>query len=183
MPFLLTSKAGRWPGATCAAGYGDSKTVPTRTVNCLRQAPHLLRPRRTRPSCSSRPRACRSAPCCHSGGRLGPSAIRSLLASQTRRFSWKYGLDKTTSGTPVSWLITGASLWVCQVYNRLFFGYCPRTDKEILKYLAHGLWVTWASVPANLRDGFERYLADRYPPLVGDCIPNVAPIAGNSPRR
>ena len=56
-------------------------------------------------------------------------------------------------------------------------------DKEILKYLAHGLWVSWASVPANLRDGVERYLADRYPPLVGDCIPNVAPIAGNSPRR
>ena len=43
------------------------------------------------------------------------------------------------------------------------------------------LRVTWASVPANQRDGVERYLADKWNPLVGDAHPAVAPIAVNAP--
>ena len=58
---------------------------------------------------------------------------------------------------------------------------CHQTDKDVLKYLTHGLWVTWASVSANLRDGIERYLADRYSPLVGDCYPNAVPVPVNLP--
>ena len=43
------------------------------------------------------------------------------------------------------------------------------------------LRVTWASVPAAQRDGVERYLADKWGPLVGDAHPDVEAIAVNSP--
>lgn len=57
-----------------------------------------------------------------------------------------------------------------------------RNDREITGYVRFGrLLVTWASVPAVQRDGVERYLADTWPPLVGDAFPNVRPIAVNSP--
>jgi len=57
-----------------------------------------------------------------------------------------------------------------------------RTDDEITGYRVHGkLRVTWASVPSNQRDGVERYLADAWPPLIGDAFPDVEPIAVNSP--
>jgi hypothetical protein len=57
-----------------------------------------------------------------------------------------------------------------------------RCDSEILAYRRYGtLRVTWASVSLAYRDGVERYLADRYPPLVGDAFPDVLPIAVNSP--
>jgi hypothetical protein len=57
-----------------------------------------------------------------------------------------------------------------------------RNDKRILEYAKKGtLRVTWASVPAAQRDGVERYLADKWSPLVGDAHPDVAPIAVNSP--
>lgn len=42
-------------------------------------------------------------------------------------------------------------------------------------------FVTWASVPLRFRDGVERYLADRYGPLVGEAFPAVAPIQVNLP--
>ena len=58
---------------------------------------------------------------------------------------------------------------------------CHRTDKDVLKYAAPGLRVTWAAVQANLRDGVERYLADRYSPLVGDCYPDGVQIPVNLP--
>jgi hypothetical protein len=57
-----------------------------------------------------------------------------------------------------------------------------RNDEEILAYKKNGtLRVTWASVPSAQLDRVERYLANRWPPLVGDCFPDVEPIAVNSP--
>lgn len=57
-----------------------------------------------------------------------------------------------------------------------------RNDREILAYAKYGtLRVTWATVPAAQRDGVERYLADKWKPLIGDAFPNVVPIAVNSP--
>lgn len=57
-----------------------------------------------------------------------------------------------------------------------------RNDTRITAYRKHGtLRVTWASVPAAQRDGVERYLADKWSPLVGDAHPNVQGIAVNSP--
>jgi hypothetical protein len=57
-----------------------------------------------------------------------------------------------------------------------------RTRDDILKYRQYGnLLVTWASVQLSYRDGVERYLADRYRPLVGEAYPDVQPIAVNSP--
>jgi hypothetical protein len=57
-----------------------------------------------------------------------------------------------------------------------------RTDAAVTKYRASGpLMVTWASVPAAQQGGVERYLANQYPPLVGDAFPDVQPIAVNSP--
>lgn len=57
-----------------------------------------------------------------------------------------------------------------------------RNDREILAYGKFGqLRVTWATVPAQHRDGVERYLADKWTPLVGDAFPLAQPIAVNSP--
>ena len=57
-----------------------------------------------------------------------------------------------------------------------------RADFEILLYRKAGLLqVTWAAVSAAQRDGVERYLANQWPPLVGDAFPNVLPIAVNAP--
>lgn len=57
-----------------------------------------------------------------------------------------------------------------------------RFDLEILRYRRIGaLRVTWAAVSAVQRDGVETYLADQYPPLVGDAFPHAVPIAVNSP--
>lgn len=56
-----------------------------------------------------------------------------------------------------------------------------RQDYRIQAYAPRTLRVTWASVPAAQRDGVERYLADRWSPLVGDVHPDVLPIAVNSP--
>ena len=54
-----------------------------------------------------------------------------------------------------------------------------RTEREITQYAP--LYVTWAAVSAQYRDGVERYLADTWTPLVGVAHPDVAPIAVNSP--
>ncbi|MCP4407013.1 MAG: hypothetical protein GY807_04500 [Gammaproteobacteria bacterium] len=55
-------------------------------------------------------------------------------------------------------------------------------DMEITAYASFGkLRVTWASAPEADLDGIERYLADTWPPLVGDAFPDTAPIAVNSP--
>lgn len=57
-----------------------------------------------------------------------------------------------------------------------------RLDEEVMACRKFGaLRVTWAAVSAAQRDGVEAYLADQYPPLIGDAFPDVAPIAVNSP--
>ena len=57
-----------------------------------------------------------------------------------------------------------------------------RCDSKVLAYRRNGsLRVTWAAVPLAQRDGVERYLANTWPPLVGDAFPDAVPIAVNSP--
>jgi hypothetical protein len=57
-----------------------------------------------------------------------------------------------------------------------------RNDKNITGYRQSGtLRVTWAAVPANQQNGVEKYLADKWSPLVGDRHPDAVPIAVNSP--
>jgi len=57
-----------------------------------------------------------------------------------------------------------------------------RNDRVITQYASHGpLSVTWAAVPAHQMDGVERYLADKWNPLVGDAFPDAVPIEVNSP--
>lgn len=57
-----------------------------------------------------------------------------------------------------------------------------RKDARITAYEKYGaLRVTWAAVPAEQKDGVERYLADLLNPLVGDAYPDVEPIPVNSP--
>lgn len=57
-----------------------------------------------------------------------------------------------------------------------------RNRSDIISYAKYGsLHVTWASVPASQKDGVERYLADKWNPLIGDAHPDVVPIAVNSP--
>ncbi|MAF95223.1 MAG: hypothetical protein CMM60_05670 [Rhodospirillaceae bacterium] len=57
-----------------------------------------------------------------------------------------------------------------------------RNDPAIVVYAKLGtLRVTWAAVSAARQDGVERYLANEYPPLIGDAFPDAEPIAVNSP--
>jgi hypothetical protein len=57
-----------------------------------------------------------------------------------------------------------------------------RNDTAILSHKKQGkLFVTWAAVPAAQMDGVERYLAEKWNPLVGDRFPDTQPIAVNSP--
>jgi hypothetical protein len=55
-----------------------------------------------------------------------------------------------------------------------------RADRAIIAHSYDAtLFVTWAVVPATHRSGIERYLSNRYKPLVGGDSPDVAPIAVN----
>lgn len=56
-----------------------------------------------------------------------------------------------------------------------------RLDSEIQAYNNNTLYVTWASVSLDNRDGVEKYLADRLNPLVGDRFPDRQPIPVNLP--
>jgi hypothetical protein len=57
-----------------------------------------------------------------------------------------------------------------------------RRDPAILAYARRGtLRVIWAAVPAHQIGPVERYLANQWPPLIGDAFPDVAPLAVNSP--
>ena len=56
-----------------------------------------------------------------------------------------------------------------------------RADPKVHAYESFGLLVTWATAPLLQLDGIERYLADRWHPLVGGATPNAAPIAVNDP--
>lgn len=54
-----------------------------------------------------------------------------------------------------------------------------RSDRSILAHANPGLLVSWARAEERHWDGIERFLADRYNPLVGDRFPNCAPIPVN----
>jgi hypothetical protein len=56
-----------------------------------------------------------------------------------------------------------------------------RTDTDIQAFDSLGLFVTWASVNPQFRDGVEVFLANKLRPKVGDRFPNVAPIEVNLP--
>ena len=57
-----------------------------------------------------------------------------------------------------------------------------RDDPRITRYAQYGtLRVTWANVSVAYRDGIERYLADKWNPLVGDAHPDATPLVVNSP--
>ena len=56
-----------------------------------------------------------------------------------------------------------------------------RTEDVIQPYQQYYLYVTWASVPRNYRDGVERYLANTLNPKTGRRYPDVTPIEVNLP--
>lgn len=57
-----------------------------------------------------------------------------------------------------------------------------REDPQILAYNQYGaLYVTWASVPADKRDGIECYLTETWTPLISKAFPMIFPISVNSP--
>jgi hypothetical protein len=56
-----------------------------------------------------------------------------------------------------------------------------RQDSDVLAFRNLGLFVTWASVPSNQRDGVERFLGDKLSPKVGLRLPDVVPIPVNLP--
>lgn len=56
-----------------------------------------------------------------------------------------------------------------------------RQEREILQYIALGLFVTWAGVPSYTRDGVEVYLAQQLRPKVGKQYPQATPISANLP--
>ncbi len=91
---------------------------------------------------------------------------------------------KTVEGVYIIWHEgnPGRVVYVGQgiIWDRL----CQhRNNRDILACEKHGaLRVTWAAVPSQRdRNGIERYLANTWPPLVGDAHPDVLPIAVNSP--
>ena len=56
-----------------------------------------------------------------------------------------------------------------------------RGDREIQQYESLGLYVTWATVIEEHRNGVEAYLADKWLPKVGTNHPQAARIEVNSP--
>jgi hypothetical protein len=54
-----------------------------------------------------------------------------------------------------------------------------RTDQAITAY--NNLYVTWAPVLVQYRDGIERYLANVLHPKIGDAFPDIDPIKVNLP--
>ena len=56
-----------------------------------------------------------------------------------------------------------------------------RSDAEIQEFGPQTLFVTWAALASEFRNGAERYLADRWAPKVGRSHPNVAPVEVSSP--
>jgi hypothetical protein len=56
-----------------------------------------------------------------------------------------------------------------------------RTDGQVQAYSDSGLYVTWAAIPAQQRDGVEAFLADALSPKIGQRFPAVERIAVNLP--
>lgn len=56
-----------------------------------------------------------------------------------------------------------------------------QSNLAVLAYASYGLFVTWAAVPKQDRDGVERYLAEYLQPLFGARYPSATPISVNLP--
>lgn len=56
-----------------------------------------------------------------------------------------------------------------------------KTDEELLKYATHGLYATWARVPAHQRDGVVRYMIEQLKPVLTTEAPAAEPIEVNLP--
>ena len=56
-----------------------------------------------------------------------------------------------------------------------------RHNPSIQQFNNLGLYVTWAIVDVQYRDGVEQYLANKWNPKVGERHPDTAPIEVNSP--
>lgn len=56
-----------------------------------------------------------------------------------------------------------------------------RDDSGIQRFASRDLFVTWAAVNSEDRDGVETYLADKWRPKVGEQHPNAPKIEVNSP--
>ena len=57
-----------------------------------------------------------------------------------------------------------------------------RADEAISAYKAEGeLLVTWAALAPARMDGVERYLVERWNPLIEERFPSAEPIEVNSP--
>jgi hypothetical protein len=56
-----------------------------------------------------------------------------------------------------------------------------QTDPRIMTYKPHSLYVTWATVLPQYRNGIERYLFEKLKPIVGFRYPNVPAIQVNLP--
>ncbi|MFA6325191.1 MAG: hypothetical protein WCX46_03125 [Candidatus Paceibacterota bacterium] len=55
-----------------------------------------------------------------------------------------------------------------------------RKDYLITKH--NPIYVTWAKVDRSQRDGVEKFLANKFNPIIGDAFPNVIPITVNLPQ-
>ena len=56
-----------------------------------------------------------------------------------------------------------------------------RNDQRIQRYASLDLYVTWAMVGVQHRDGIEAYLASFWRPIVGERYSSASPIVVNSP--
>ena len=56
-----------------------------------------------------------------------------------------------------------------------------RQDASILAYKDLELFVTWAKVDSQYRDGVEKFLSEKWKPKVGENYPNITSIPVNSP--
>ena len=56
-----------------------------------------------------------------------------------------------------------------------------RSDTQIQEFAPQGLFVTWARVALQSRNGIERYLSNKWRPKVGSSHPSVPPIEVSSP--
>lgn len=56
-----------------------------------------------------------------------------------------------------------------------------KQDPDVLAYKQYTLYVTWAKVSADQRDGVERYLAEQLDPKIAERFPDVDPIEVNLP--
>lgn len=56
-----------------------------------------------------------------------------------------------------------------------------RANSDIQRFENLGLYVTWATVLAQFRNGVEAYLAAKWRPKLGDNHPTAPPIEVNSP--